>query len=177
MLDTERCRFTVPQRGRFLLWEVTRFCNLECRHCCTYSGPTVSFDADVPTERMVAVAQALPEAGVEEVLFSGGEPFLRRDMMEIVSAIDPERTRVYIASNGTTIRERIVSELKQSRVAGVDISLDGHTPELHQVVRLHPTSFDGAVRGIEACVRGRLALRVTSVVIPLRVRATITLHQ
>jgi SAM-dependent methyltransferase len=40
--QVEQCRFSVPTSGRSLLWEVTRFCNLECKHCCTYSGPKVS---------------------------------------------------------------------------------------------------------------------------------------
>lgn len=162
----ERCRFLVPVTGRSLLWEVTRFCNLECKHCCTYSGPRVSTENDVASERMIAVASELAEANVRDVLFSGGEPFLRADFLEIVRAIDPARTLVYIASNGTAIDDRTVDTLREARVAGIDISLDGYTPEKHQLLRLHPTSYQRAIRGIEACVAGELPLRVTSCVIP-----------
>lgn len=162
----ERCRFTVPEKGRFVIWEVTRFCNLECRHCCTYSGPQVSTAEDVTTDRMVSAARELPEVDVTEVLFSGGEPLLRRDMMEILFAIDADRTQIYMASNGTTIRDSTVRDLMRARVAGIDISVDGHTAELHQRVRVQHSSFEGALRGIEACVRGGMTLRVTSVVIP-----------
>src|SRR5258708_10669066 len=162
----EQCRFSVPASGRSLLWEVTRFCNLECKHCCTYSGPKVSTSSDVITERMITVAEELAEAAVRDVLFSGGEPFLRSDFLQIVRAINPDQTMVYVASNGTAIDDRTVTELREAQVAGVDISLDGHTAELHQLVRLHPTSFQRGIRGIEACVRGGVPLRVTSCVIP-----------
>jgi MoaA/NifB/PqqE/SkfB family radical SAM enzyme len=162
----EICRFAVPDSGRSLLWEVTRFCNLECTHCCTYSGPTVPTSNDVTTEQMVRVAAELADADVSDVLFSGGEPFLRRDFLEILRAVDPDRTLVYIASNGTVIDDRLVAQLREARIAGIDISLDGATPELHQLVRLHPTSFQRAVRGIQACVRGGVPLRVTSCVTP-----------
>lgn len=162
----EKCRFSVPDDGRSLLWEVTRFCNLECKHCCTYSGPKVSKSHDVSTERMILVATELAKANVRDVLFSGGEPFLRRDFLSIVHAIDPETTKVYIASNGTAIDDRVVAELRKAHVAGVDISLDGHTAELHQLVRLHPTSFQRAIHGVKACVNGGVPIRVTSCVIP-----------
>jgi len=115
---------------------------------------------------MIAVARSLGEADVTEVLFSGGEPFLARDFMQIVSAIDPDRTNVYIASNGTALRSDTIAQLKRARVAGVDISIDGHTAELHQVVRLHPTSFVRAIRGIRACVEAEIPLRVTGVLAP-----------
>jgi MoaA/NifB/PqqE/SkfB family radical SAM enzyme len=115
---------------------------------------------------MITVASELADAGVRDVLFSGGEPFLRRDFLQIVRAIEPEQTLVYIASNGTSIDDRVVAELREARVAGVDISLDGHTAELHQLVRLHPTSFHRAIRGVDACVRGGVPIRVTSCVIP-----------
>jgi MoaA/NifB/PqqE/SkfB family radical SAM enzyme len=164
--DVERCRFSVPPTGRSVLWEVTRFCNLECKHCCTYSGPGISTANEVPTDRMIAVAGELAGVDVYDVLFSGGEPFLRPDFLQIIRAIDPARTLVYVASNGTAIHDRTVEVLREARVAGVDVSVDGHTAQLHQLVRLHPTSFQRAVRGIEACVRGDLPLRVTSCVIP-----------
>lgn len=162
----ERCRFLVPATGRSLLWEVTRFCNLECKHCCTYSGPRVSTMNDVAAERMIAVAGELGDADVRDVLFSGGEPFLRSDFLDILRAIDPDRTLVYIASNGTAIDDRTVATLHEARVAGIDISLDGFTPEKHELLRLHPTSYQRAIRGIEACVAGELPLRITSCVIP-----------
>ncbi len=157
---------TATPTGRSLLWEVTRFCNLACIHCCTYSGPTISTANDVSTGRMIRIAAELADADVVDVLFSGGEPFLRKDFIEMVRAIDPDRTLVYIASNGTTIDDRIVDQLHEARIAGIDISLDGHTPELHRGLRLHSTSFERAVRGIETCVRGEVPLRVTSCVTP-----------
>lgn len=166
MKNQERCRFTVPPRSRFLIWEVTRFCNLECRHCCTYSGPAVATDSDVSTDRMVDTARSLASIGVTEVLFSGGEPFLRKDMLQIISAIDPSHTEVFIASNGAPVTERLVSELKAARLAGIDVSLDGHTAELHAVVRKNHASFGQALAAIARCVEGGLPIRVTSVVVP-----------
>jgi MoaA/NifB/PqqE/SkfB family radical SAM enzyme len=115
---------------------------------------------------MIAIAKALPDVQIKEVLFSGGEPFLRRDMTQVISAIDSSRTRVYIASNGSPIQEQLVLSLKKAGVAGIDISLDGHTPELHKIVRLHTASFDHAVRAITLCERAGLPLRVTSVIVP-----------
>lgn len=166
-MNEQTCRFgQPPPGGRMLIWEVTNACNLECRHCCTSSGPSVSTRDDVPDECILAAIRDFRAVQVREVMFSGGEPFLRGSLMEFIRAASAGGADVYVASNGTLISRELASELNDARIRRIDISLDGYTAAVHQALRVHPTAFSRTRNGIIACVNNGVPLRVSSVVTP-----------
>lgn len=167
MRQEERCRFLTPDKGIMLVWEITNLCNLECLHCCTLSSPHVSRDNDVSFTRMLAIIREFAEVGVREVLFSGGEPFLVSGFVSLIEELSDTCTAdIYVATNGTTISKELAKRLKHTSIRSIDISLDGHAPEFHNEVRLHPTAFARTIDGIRACVGEEIPLRVVGMLTP-----------
>ena len=83
-----------------------------------------------------------------DVCLGGGEPFLRRDLVDLISGIVNNRMRFSIISNGTLVSDSIASFLTQTRRLNyVQISLDSATAAEHDCCR-GEGSWEGAVRGI-----------------------------
>jgi len=162
----ESCRFRNSKPGLFLIWELTRFCNLACLHCCTDSSPEASTENDVPFDRAVSVVREFPKLNIDQVLFSGGEPLLRKDLPALIQEIDCSATRVHIASNGMPITVGMARKLKNAGIASVAISLDGHNAETHNAVRLHGLAFQKTLDGIRACVAEQVPVRVAGMITP-----------
>jgi AdoMet-dependent heme synthase len=114
-------------------------CNLECAHCLVSANPTNKTHLMMTLEEVkkhLAEADAL---GVREYYFTGGEPFMNRDMLPILEEtlkLGPAN----VLSNGTFIDERIAAKLKtlsdqSSYSLELRISLDGTTEERNDPIR------------------------------------------
>jgi AdoMet-dependent heme synthase len=139
------------------LWfQVTgTLCNLTCRHCfinCSPHNQAFGF-LDVTTVRRV-----LDESiglGVKEYYFTGGEPFLHRDMVDIL-ALTLQYGPATVLTNGTVLQADWLGRLRQAEDASpysleFRVSLDGFTAEANDPVRGAGT-FDRILRGIEMLV-------------------------
>jgi sulfatase maturation enzyme AslB (radical SAM superfamily) len=135
------------------LWiQVTgTWCNLECTHCLNASGPREPWLAPLDGEaarRAIAEAERL---GVKEIYFTGGEPFLHRDivaLLEVSLAVAPTT----VLTNGTVITEAMADALAAlARAASysleIRVSLDDVDPELNDRVR-GPGAWAKAVRAV-----------------------------
>ncbi|NNH73697.1 radical SAM protein [Nocardia uniformis] len=162
----ESCRFRPPAMGRLVLWELTRFCNLACRHCCTGSSPAISMADDVPTDAAIASLRQLEDAGVRELYLTGGEPLARRDFIELLEAAGTAKDlSVFVATNGIFIRDRHITAFRSAGVRSITISMDGHDAESHDAIR-GPGAFQKAEKGIRRCVEARLPVRLSHMITP-----------
>jgi len=85
-----------------VVWNVTRRCNLRCIHC--YAHATEAADADeLTTGQGKALLDDLAAFGVPVVLFSGGEPLVRKDLPELAAYAVAKGMRAVISTNGTLI--------------------------------------------------------------------------
>ena len=105
--------------------EITSKCNLYCTYCSHFSS-----EGDVGTEldtgEWCRFFEELGELGVMNVLLTGGEPFLREDIQEIIRGIVKNRMRFSANSNGACISDDLARFLSQtSRCDQVQISIDG----------------------------------------------------
>jgi MoaA/NifB/PqqE/SkfB family radical SAM enzyme len=162
MVDAE-CRFgRQPDTGFMLLWEITKRCNLACAHCCTNSSPEVDIRGELSDDQVFQTIEEFASLNVREVMFTGGEPFLRTKIADFSRRAASHGVEVYLATNGTMLTADLANELQSCRIKRIDISLDGVRDELHRSVRLHPTSFRRTIVGIENCVKANLPLRVST---------------
>lgn len=102
-----------------LIWHLTNRCNLGCSYCYVMIN---RFRDDLPTGKMLSIADKINESGASNVQLTGGEVLLRPDFLEILNRLD-SRLRVGVATNGTLITPDIVRALADRR-AFVSISLD-----------------------------------------------------
>jgi SynChlorMet cassette radical SAM/SPASM protein ScmE len=146
--------------------EITSRCNLRCRYCYYYENPDVDYH-DLPTEEWLNFFDELGQANVMEVCIAGGEPFIRKDLLQLIEGIVRNRMRYSILSNGGLITDEIAAFLADThRCNHVQISIDGSHPESHDAAR-GVGSFRKAVRGIRILQRQG---------VPVAVRVTIHRH-
>lgn len=131
-----------------LLWEITRECNLRCRHCYVEKEGLT----ELPLAKIKAIADGLSAIGIDDVVLSGGEPLLRRDIFEILAHLHRLGYGVDLCTNGTVVDADRAKELSLY-LSEVSVSLDGWDSTSYQAVRRDPNGFDRVLRGIE-CLSG-----------------------
>lgn len=128
---------------------MTRRCNLKCVHCYAHAVDVEGGDA-INTEQARAMIDDLAAFGAPVMLFSGGEPLVRQDLVELASHATQKGMRAVISTNGTLITPQKARELKQVGLSYVGISLDG-MEEVHDRFRCVPGAFKKALEGIANC--------------------------
>ncbi len=144
-----------------VVWNMTRRCNLKCVHCYAQALEEDGKD-DISTEQAKTIINDLAAFGAPVMLFSGGEPLVRQDLVELAHHAVGKGMRAVISTNGTLITKEKARELKEVGLSYVGISLDGGQ-EVHDKFRAVPGSFKKALQGIENCqVEGlKVGLRFT----------------
>lgn len=133
----------------YLVWEINRLCNAKCLHCYSDSGPDANETGILTAEELRHIAQQLIDAKVIHVGISGGEPLLRDECIEIVSLLSSGGIFVSLATNGKILSPALARNLKKAGLDSVTLSLDSHTPELHNWIRGSKGLFEAANRGID----------------------------
>lgn len=144
-----------------VLWELTYECNLRCRHC--YVEPEPERDAPLSTAEAGRVLDELASAGVLFLAFSGGEPFLRGDLAELLERACGRSFAVRLLTNGTMIDEDAAGRLAGLGNVSVDVSVYGDGPT-HDSVTGHPGSFEKMRRGLELLLKHSVRTRLKTVV-------------
>jgi len=140
-----------------VVWNCTRQCNLSCIHCYANADNQKSPE-EMDTTAGKAFISDLADFGVPVILFSGGEPLLRKDLFPLASLARELGIRVALSTNGTVITEEVAREIKKINFAEVGISLDGiGTNNDH--FRGQNGAFEAALAGIRNCIA--LGLRVS----------------
>ncbi len=145
-----------------VVWNVTRRCNLVCAHCYSHSDACVGCEDELSHEEGKALLDDLADYGSPVILFSGGEPLLRPDLVELAEYAVSRGLRAVISTNGTLITPQMARRLKGVGLSYVGVSLDG-LRETHDHFRGVSGAFDRALAGIRACqeVGLKVGLRVT----------------
>jgi Fe-coproporphyrin III synthase len=141
----------------------TQRCNLACVHCYSSSSPRLR--DEISGELLVAALSRLRREGYEIVSFSGGEPFIYRDLTAVVGAAHELGYRVHVVTNGTMLTDRRLRLLGE-HLDLVAVSLDG-TESTHNRVRGTPRAFQQANMALE---------RLAGTAIPFGIAFTVSTH-
>ncbi len=149
-------------RRPVVVWNVTRVCNLKCRHCYTDSH-ACRYPDELSTIQCKAVLEDLAAFQVPVVLFSGGEPLMRPDIEELLAYARSLGLRIVLSTNGTRIDQATASKIHQLGVSYVGISLDSAVPEIHDRFRGVSGAFDRTMAGFRylATIGQKVGLRLT----------------
>ena len=136
-----------------LFWESTLRCNVHCLHCgsdCVASVET----PDMPAEDFLKVidTEITPHVDPHKVMIiiSGGEPLMRKDLVEIGQALHEREYPWGMVTNGLALTEKKFRELRNAGLRSITISCDGLEQD-HIWLRQHPLAFEGACRAIKLC--------------------------
>lgn len=133
-------------RGPLVVWNVTRRCNLECRHCY-YPSDAAAEDRELGLEQGMRLIADLKAAEVPVLLFSGGEPLLREELFAWATGAKALGIQPVLSTNGTLITDRVASKLVDAGFAYVGVSLDG-TEQTHDAFRGERGAFQRSVAGL-----------------------------
>jgi len=147
--------------GPVVVWNCTRTCNLSCIHCYSNSE-SKKYEGELTTREALRFIDDLAEFRVPVILFSGGEPLLRNDLMELVAYAKEKGIRPTISTNGTLLSPQNILALKNLGVGYIGVSLDG-IGENNDRFRGWQGAYDSALEGIRNCIEvdQRVGLRFT----------------
>ncbi len=125
-----------PSPLRQLFWNVTYACNFRCRICFADAGRP--HPEELSTEEAKGLVKRAHAAGVRDIIISGGEPFMRKDLIEILACMADVGMTTRIASNGSLLTDNILDRLRGATLTkSLQISLDTLDPDLY--CELHGT--------------------------------------
>lgn len=133
-----------------VVWNMTNRCNLKCLHCYIEAEDR-KYQDELTTEEAEVFIRDLAEMKVPVLLFSGGEPLLRKDIFKLGKLAADSGLRPVISTNGTLIDTTTAQNIKAAGFQYVGISIDGG-PETHDHFRSIPGAFEMAMRGIRICL-------------------------
>lgn len=126
-------------------WALSYRCNFDCRHC--YSRGESS--PELPLDELKRVVDVLVAQGVCFTSFGGGEPLLFPGLFPLARYAADRGLSVSLNSNGWLLDAEAARRLAEAGFASVGISLDSHSPALHDAFRNRSGSFARAVAALD----------------------------
>jgi len=144
-------------RPYVISWNLTYRCNLACEHCYLDAGGThlvhtenFADRSELGTEECFRVIDEIAAFAPECVtILTGGEPLLRRDILEIVRRAAERGLWVVVGTNGVRITETVAGRLAEAGARGLSLSLDALDPERHDRFRNVRGAWRNTVEGAE----------------------------
>jgi len=138
-------------------WNLTYRCNLACEHCYLDAGgtPLVGTEnfadrSELGTEECFKVIDEIAAFAPECLtILTGGEPLLRRDILEIVRRAAERALWVVVGTNGVRITENVAQRLAEAGARGLSLSLDALDPNRHDRFRKVRGAWQNTVEGAE----------------------------
>jgi 12,18-didecarboxysiroheme deacetylase len=146
-LPSHLLQFSADKRP-VVVWNMTRRCNLKCIHCYS-SSRNIPYRDELTTEEGKALITDLAAFGSPVILFSGGEPLIRKDLPELAQYAVDRGMRAVISTNGTLLTPERIRVFREIGLSYIGVSLDG-LEETHDFFRGVPGTFVRAMRGIRA---------------------------
>ncbi|MZP28848.1 putative heme d1 biosynthesis radical SAM protein NirJ2 [Heliobacterium undosum] len=143
-------------------WNTTNQCNMFCDHC--YRDAGAKADQELNTQEGKQLLDEIAKAGFKIMIFSGGEPLMRPDIVELVAYATSKGLRSVFGTNGTLITRELARDLKKAGAMGMGISLDSLDKQKHDEFRRYPGAWDEAVRGMENCREEGLGFQIHTTV-------------
>jgi 12,18-didecarboxysiroheme deacetylase len=144
-----------------VVWNVGQRCNLRCIHCYSHSKDR-EYGGELSTEEGISLIDDLADFGAPVILFSGGEPLMRKDIFQLARHAAEKGMRAVISTNGTLITGEVAKILKSIGLSYVGVSLDGMM-ETNDRFRGVEGAFNAAITGIRNCEEAgvKVGLRFT----------------
>lgn len=151
--------------------EITARCNARCLHC---SIPSITEDTDeLTTDQWKNIIDEMADIKVFGASFTGGEPLVRKDILDLVKYAHDRGLRVSVATNGYLLDELMIDNLVANGVDFFMVSLDGATAETHDTFRGLPGLFERVKSALQLLVDKKLSVGVISIVTTMNVNEAV----
>lgn len=110
---------------------VTNVCNLRCPHCYTEGGQILKNELNI--DEIKSVIDQLAKLKTLYLFFTGGEPFIRKDIVAILNYTNRKKIGISISTNGQLVSREILDRLKELNFDLFQISIEG-TEKVHDEI-------------------------------------------
>lgn len=153
------------RRINYLRLAVTDRCNLRCFYCMPEEGiKYASKQALLTYEEMLRLVELLVQMGIEKVRITGGEPFVRKDMLVFLKMLSEIKglKEIHLTTNGTLTRP-LIADLKKIRIKSINLSLDSvNRARFYEITRRDV--FEEVMLCLEALVAANIPTKINAVV-------------
>jgi len=155
------------RRMDYLRLAVTERCDLRCRYCMPEQGiPLVPREEILTWEELERLSRLLVELGVRKIRITGGEPLVRKGVMEFLARLRqlPRKPVLAITTNGRLLRDRLPA-LRKLGIRRLNISLDSLTPDGFQRITRRE-GYAATRAAIDAAIAMGFLVKINTVVMP-----------
>jgi len=152
-------RMTDRSLPHFATIAPTYRCQCRCSHCFSDAGGRRA-EEELTTEELKRVIDQAKELGVLHAIFTGGEPLLRENIVELVAHAHKAGLITRLSTNGILLTRDMVARLKQAGLTQCGVSIDDPDPKIHDRLRGIPGTFAKAIEGIRHLRRSNLKCRI-----------------
>lgn len=146
--------------------ELTYRCNQRCVHCYNQSGDISKKRPELPIEKWEDIAHQLGRIGVFECVISGGEPLMMgEDLYRIMDILSSYDIKFVFISNGMLLEKNTMKSLSKYQYKCFQISIDGHSPLIHDWMRGVDGSWIKAMRAADLVKEAGFTLVVAHCVV------------
>lgn len=143
---------------RWLFFEITSRCNLNCKHCgssCSSKGTSLTLEDIQATLQSIHTEKPM-------ICLTGGEPLIHPDFFEIAELIHNNGFAWGMTTNATMIDDKVALKLKQAGMSTISVSLDG-LQKSHDSIRQKEGAWQSAIFGLNALKKVGFKPQVTTV--------------
>ena len=174
-MEISAAKFAIP---RVIAWEVTRRCPLRCRHCRA-GAADVPYEHELSTAECMKVLDSLAPLAAKKperigppemmIIWTGGEPMMRPDILDLVAHATRLGIRSVMAPCGLLVTPERLAALKDAGVAACSFSIDGPNAASHDAFRGVPGAFDNVMRAMRAAREVGMPFQMNTTVSTLNV--------
>lgn len=146
-----------------IAWEITRRCNLNCRHCRA-AAQDIEYSDELNTGQCLALLDNIASFAKPIIILTGGEPMFRSDIYEIASYGNKIGLRMVLATCGHLIDEAAVKNMIDAGIQCVSFSLDGANAKSHDDFRRVPGAFNTALNAIKLLRKHNLDFQINTTI-------------
>jgi mycofactocin radical SAM maturase len=114
-------------------WEISLRCNLRCVHCLSDSGE--ASDDELNHKESLDLIDQLTAMKVFQVNIGGGEPFIRKDFLDLLFYSHKKGLVTCVSTNGTMVDHALAKRLSPLKLLYLQVSLDGATADVNDTIR------------------------------------------
>lgn len=129
---------------RLIAWEITRRCNLNCKHCRAAACNT-PYPDEFTTEECKKTLDNIASLTKCIIILTGGEPMLRDDIFEVAVYGNALGLRMVMAPCGHLINKETIEKIKHAGIQRISLSIDGSDKDTHDHFRGEPGAYDAVV--------------------------------
>lgn len=145
-----------------VIWEITSKCNINCIHCGSDCN-CIEKGKELTTEECVSILEDLSDLGCKRIIYSGGEPLLRKDLGYLISIGGNLGIKSTIISNAYLVKENI-DWISALNLPVIGLSIDGAKPEIHDYIRGKKGCFERLENAINLLNNNNIQISIVTTV-------------